>query len=191
MMTTAKERLRRRLLDRRGSVGAADRLAAATAVRRWVMESTAWGAASSLLAYAARGSELPTEPLLVAALTVGKSVILPRVAEGGVLRLHAIEALAQLSPGYRGILEPAASLPEVAVTAIDLALVPGVGFDRRGGRLGYGGGWYDRLLAQPGWRCPIWGISFACQIVDELPLEAHDHPVAAVVSETGVLRFDG
>lgn len=191
MMTTAKQRLRRQLLDRRGAVGATERAVAATAVRRWVAESAPWAAASTVLVYASRGSELATEPLLVAALSAGKGLILPRVVSDGVLRLHAIETLDQLSPGYRGILEPAASLPEVGVTAIDLALVPGVGFDRRGGRLGYGGGWYDRLLAQPGWRCPIWGLAFACQLVDELPLDANDHPVAAVVSETGVLRFGG
>jgi len=189
MTTTAKQRLRRQLLDRRSAVGAADRAAAANAVRRWVGGSTAWDAASTVLAYASRGSELSTEPLLVAVLSAGKALILPRVSDDGGLRLHVVEGLAQLSPGYRGILEPGASLPEVAVTAIDLALIPGLGFDRRGGRLGYGGGWYDRLLAEPGWRCPIWGLSFACQIVDELPLDPHDRPVAAVVSETGVLRF--
>jgi 5-formyltetrahydrofolate cyclo-ligase len=191
MTTTAKQRLRRQLLDRRRAVAGADRAAAAAAVRRWVVGSGDWDAASTVLVYASCGSELSTEPLLVAALSAWKALILPRVTDDGGLRLHAIGALAQLSPGYRGIPEPGASLPEVAVTAIDLALVPGVGFDRRGGRLGYGGGWYDRLLAEPGWRCPIWGLSFACQIVDELPLDAHDRPVAAVVSETGVLRFDG
>jgi len=191
MTTTAKQRLRRQLLDCRGAVDATHRAAAATAVRRWVVESAAWDAASTVLAYASRGSELATGPLLVAVLSAGKGLILPRVVSEGVLRLHAIETLDQLSPGYRGILEPAAGLPEVGVTDIDLALVPGVGFDRRGGRLGYGGGWYDRLLAQPGWRCPIWGLALACQIVDELPLDAHDHPVAAVVSETGILRFGG
>jgi 5-formyltetrahydrofolate cyclo-ligase len=189
MTSTAKKRLRRQLLDRRGAVGADDRATAAEAVLRWVAESPAWQAASTVLAYVASGSELSTRPLLAAALAAGKGVVLPRVVDDGVLRLHAIQALAELSPGYRGILEPDATLPEVAITAIDLALVPGVGFDRRGGRLGYGGGWYDRLLGQPGWRCPVWGIAFACQIVDELPLDRHDRPVAAVVSEAGIMPF--
>lgn len=191
MTIDAKEWWRRQLLGRRRALSPTEREAGGVAVRRWVVECAAWRAASTVLAYAASGSELATEPLLTAALVGGKGLILPRVGAGNVLHLHAVESLARLAPGYRGILEPAAGLPEVAVTAIDFALVPGVGFDRRGGRLGYGGGWYDRLLAQPGWRCPVWGVAFACQIIDELPLDPHDQPVAAVVSEVGVLRFAG
>jgi 5-formyltetrahydrofolate cyclo-ligase len=190
-MATTKQDLRRQLLDRRAAIGEPDRIVASAAVRRCVTATAQWQGAATVLAYAATGSELDTEPLLTAALRAGKRLILPRVDDDGVLGLHAISDPAHLVSGYRDIREPSPGLPSVAVSEIDLALIPGVGFDRHGGRLGYGGGYYDRLLAERGWRCPIWGLAFACQVLDRLPLEGHDRPVAAVVTEAGLLHIDG
>jgi len=77
---------------------------------------------------------------------------------------------------------------ELAVEQIDGVLVPGVAFDRRGYRLGYGGGFYDRLLPRLRPDCRVVGVAFAAQVVDELPAEAHDQRVAAVVTEQGWLE---
>jgi 5-formyltetrahydrofolate cyclo-ligase len=188
---TAKQDLRRQLLDRRAAIQEADRVAAAAAVQRCVAGTSQWQEAATVLAYAAKGSELPAEPLLAATLAAGKRLVLPRVDEVGGLALHAISNVAYLVPGYRDIREPPSGLPSVAVDEIDLALIPGVGFDRHGGRLGYGGGFYDRLLADRGWRCPIWGVAFACQVLDRLPLEGHDRTVTAVVTEAGLQHVEG
>ena len=184
-MSTAKQDLRRLLLDRRVAIEEAERSAAAIAVQRCVAATPEWRRAATVLAYAAFGSELDTEPLLTAALAAGKRLVLPRVGDDGDLALHAVSDTAQLISGYRGIREPSAGLASVGVGEIDLALIPGVGFDHQGGRLGYGGGFYDRLLADRGWRCPIWGLAFACQVLDRLPREGHDRTVAAVVTEAG------
>lgn len=190
LVVAVKQDLRRQLLRRRGAIDQSDRAAAAAAVQQWVMETAEWQTAATVLAYAASGSELVTGPLLTAALAAGKRLTLPRVDEDGDLSLHAVADPAHLVPGFRDILEPSPGLLRVGVGEVDLALVPGVGFDRRGGRLGYGGGFYDRLLADHGWRCPIWGLAFACQIVDRLPLEGHDRRVAAVVTEAGFLHVE-
>ncbi|MGD2063270.1 MAG: 5-formyltetrahydrofolate cyclo-ligase [Nitrospirota bacterium] len=187
-MGVAKKDLRQRLLRRRASIRPDERVTAAAAVQRYVVDAVEWDGAATVMAYVASGSEVATELLLASVLAAGKKLVLPRVDEHGGLSLHAVQNLVDLVPGYRNILEPAPGLPRVVAGEVDLALIPGVGFDRRGGRLGYGGGFYDRLLAERGWRCPIWGLGFAVQIVDRIPLEGHDRRVSAVVTEAGLLH---
>lgn len=80
--------------------------------------------------------------------------------------------------------DPETSLP-VALEEIDLLLVPGVAFTRSGRRLGRGGGFYDRLLADPELCAVSFGICFALQVVDNLPTEPHDRPVDRIVTERG------
>ncbi len=94
-----------------------------------------------------------------------------------------------LKVGRHGIPEPAGGQP-VPVEMIDMILAPGFAFDREGQRLGRGGGFYDRLLAQPGCRATICGIGFSEQIVPEVKVEAHDRPVDLLVTDEEVLRFD-
>ncbi len=181
-----KEAWRARLRAARAAVAEAPREAAALAVAGHLTALPAWTAAETLLAYAASASELPTRPLLEAALAAGKRLCLPRV-DGEGLILHRVTALGELRPGYRGILEPPPAAPVVAPAEVDLALVPGVGFDRHGVRLGQGGGHYDRLLARLPARCTVCGLAFACQVVARLPHAAHDRPVALVVTEEGAI----
>jgi 5-formyltetrahydrofolate cyclo-ligase len=73
-------------------------------------------------------------------------------------------------------------------TSVDVVVVPGVAFTRDGHRLGQGGGWYDRFLARTGGGCTTVGVCFAEQVVDTLPVEAHDVPVDVVVTDQGRLR---
>jgi len=166
------------------------RRAAAAAVAAHLTTSPLWTAAETVLAYAATAAELPTLPLLDAALADHKRLCLPRVAAGGDLTLHRVESLGTLVSGYRDLREPAADAPRVAPTEVDLVVVPGVGFDRRGVRLGQGGGHYDRLLAHLSPACVVCGAAFACQVVARLPHEPHDRPVAYVVTEGGLVAVE-
>ena len=89
-------------------------------------------------------------------------------------------------PGPYGIREPAATLPVVAPRDLDVMLVPGVAFDPRGNRLGYGGGYYDRVLAaRP---CLTIGIAWTFQVVDAVPMEPWDQPVDALLTESGWVK---
>jgi 5-formyltetrahydrofolate cyclo-ligase len=91
--------------------------------------------------------------------------------------------------GAYGILEPLPELPPIEPDNVDLMLVPAVAIDRSGYRLGYGGGYYDRLRADPLWRkMPTIGIVFDFAYVETLPIEAWDLPIDNVCTELGVTK---
>lgn len=185
-----KPEWRAHLRARRAAVAAAARQSAAVAVATHLTASPLW-AATTILAYAATAAELPTLPLLRAALAAGKRLLLPRVGADGALILHRVDAPEGLVAGFRGLLEPPADAPRVAAAEVDLAVIPGVGFDRRGVRLGQGGGHYDRLLSRLAPGCAVCGVCFACQVVARLPRRPHDRPVAYLLTEEGLIHLRG
>lgn len=115
----------------------------------------------------------------------GVRTLFPRV-RGDDLELVAATDLTGLALGYRGIREPAG--PTVDAEEVDVAVVPGVAFDVLGGRLGQGGGHYDRLLQLLADECVRIGFCFSCQVVPFVPCEPHDEPVDLVVTERATYR---
>lgn len=118
---------------------------------------------------------LPDEPDLSEGLrrwSGSKRLAVPRV-EGDAMRLFDYD-LRTLARGAFGILEPGPEARLCPPGEIDLLLIPGVAFTREGARCGRGRGYYDRYLSQPGFRGVKIGICYAHQVVDDLPLEAHD-----------------
>ncbi len=104
------------------------------------------------------------------------------------LAFHAVGDDAELAPGFRGIAEPDVGRPLLPAEQLALVLVPGLAFDRDGGRLGRGGGFYDRLLEDLPPTALRLGVAWACQISPTpLPREPHDAHVDAVVTESGLL----
>jgi 5-formyltetrahydrofolate cyclo-ligase len=113
---------------------------------------------------------------------------LPRCV-GKDLHWHHWKPAQPLVMGNYGILEPDPALPQLLAENIDLLLVPAVAIDRGGYRLGYGGGYYDRLRADPCWRkIPTIGIVFDFAYVDSLPTDPWDLPLDAVCTELGLTR---
>lgn len=94
------------------------------------------------------------------------------------LTLHACTGWHDFASGAYGLLEPAAHCPQVPPEQVELAIIPGVAWDAQGGRVGRGGGYYDRLL--PTLTCPTWGIGFDAQVVETVPREGHDVHVTRV-----------
>jgi 5-formyltetrahydrofolate cyclo-ligase len=144
--------------------------------------------ASTIGAYLAYGGE--ADPLPCRSGWVAQGFRFPRVGPGGLLTFHEVDHEDELVAGYRGILEPTPHAPEVSLGSLDAILVPGLAFERRGVRLGQGGGFYDRVLARDD--CPFSiGIAFAAQIVPSIPQAAHDQQVSCVVTEGGITQGDG
>ena len=181
----AKRALRERIVALRDACPAPQRAAAAQAIAERILALPSFGAARTVMMTLPFRSEWDTLPLVHAALAAGATVVLPRVVAGArMLALHAIrDPVADVVAGQWGIREPRPECPAVAPGAIDWVLVPGVAFDASGARLGYGGGYYDRLLPLVARRAPRVAGTFALQVVDRVPFGPHDVRVDLVVTE--------
>ena len=182
----AKQALRGRVLAQRDDLPAETRTADSHAISARIEALPSFALAQTIVLTLPFGSEWDTRPLAARALRVGKRVVVPRVDRvARMLRLHAVVDLdADVVAGYLNIPEPRESRPIVEPDAIDWVLVPGVAFDRSGRRLGYGGGFYDRLLPLIRASAPRIAGAFDVQIVDEVPAGPHDRRVDGVVSPT-------
>lgn len=178
-----KDMLRTNLLAARKALPAKVRRAASRAACRRVMELEAWTGAACVLLYAPFRQEVDATPLMEAAWVAGKRVLLPRCLRDcpGEMETAPAACLADLAPGMYGIREPAGHC-EAVEDCPDLAVLPGVGYDRDLFRLGYGGGYYDRFLAaHPGIRTV--GLAFSVQVLESLPHDPWDKPVNHLVTE--------
>jgi 5-formyltetrahydrofolate cyclo-ligase len=189
----AKRALREQVLAARDALAAPLRARAALAIADRVARLPSFVAARTVLLTLAFRSEWDTLPLVRAALAAGKTVVLPRVdVDARMLELRAIrDPVADVAAGYQGIPEPGLHCPAVVHGAIDWVLVPGVAFDAAGRRLGYGGGFYDRLLPLlvPG-AARVAG-AFDLQVVPRVPAAPHDLAVHAVATETRTIPASG
>jgi 5-formyltetrahydrofolate cyclo-ligase len=110
----------------------------------------------------------------------------PRI-HGDNLIFHQIDHPAELSPGFRNILEPEANRAAVSPSTFDLILCPGLGFGRDGSRLGRGRGYYDRTLAHASTHASVIGVALPYQLVDRLPTEPHDHFMDQLATIEGMI----
>lgn len=172
-----KNEIRAAMRSRRKSVTPVVRTAVGKAIsRRLFTENRELGVAIAkkgpIAVYLASKDEIDLTDFIVFALTFGCALVAPRW-NGTEYELVRIEKLNALEKGPHGILEPQAG-PIVRPEDVRAWLVPGLAFTKKGGRLGYGGGWYDRLLCKVPKCVPKIGIAYAFQLVDELPTEPHD-----------------
>ncbi len=193
MTCEAKAPLRRAVLRRRAALPEEERALLSGRIVATILNLPTYKNADVVLAYASFGTELQTDELLWRVLNDGKVLVLPRV-EGSALGLYEVQDLtSDLAPGTWGIREPEPDrCPAVDRGGVGFALIPGVAFDRGGRRLGYGGGFYDRLLAgglPDG--TPLVSGAFEVQILDEVPTDPHDAPVDVVVTEREVYARGG
>jgi 5-formyltetrahydrofolate cyclo-ligase len=133
-----------------------------------------------LCIYVSFREEVDTKRLIEWALGQGKQVVIPKV-EDDVLILKKIDSLEECVPGFKGILEPPESAPEVQLLEIEVVVLQGLAFDKKGCRLGYGKGYTDKLLSQD--KPYTIGVGYAFQLVDALPVEPHDVPIEEVITQ--------
>ncbi|MGQ9780388.1 MAG: 5-formyltetrahydrofolate cyclo-ligase [Bacillota bacterium] len=185
-----KETWRRELLRRRTALSPAFRRRAGRLVARQVLSLPEVQAARVVGLYADFRGEVPTLRLAFLLCRVGKTLAFPAVIpQEKRLVFRRVRHRRDLVVGTYGIREPRPDAPPIPLRALDVVVVPGVGFDRRGYRLGYGAGYYDRVLDLLRPDCFKVGLAYACQVVPVLPVDAHDRRLDALVTEEGVWRF--
>ncbi len=167
--------------------------AASRAVCGLIRTLPVWAEAGEVLAYWPLGNEVDIRPLVEELWRRGSRVFLPRCRESepGVMDLACVFEEGYLVAGQHGTMEPDRNqCPAVPDASPDLILVPGVGFDSRGYRLGFGGGYYDRLLMGEGMsRAVKIGPCYGFQYMDRLPVDSWDRPVDAVCTEKELKWF--
>lgn len=188
-----KAALRKELRERRDRIPEADRMAESQAIIRTLQSTEMYQNARFLLTYVSFGSEVDTKDLIRQAIRDQKNVYVPRMMEslsGRHMEFFKCEDLAALQRNQIGILEPELNYAQVFPYDIHMSLdraeeclviVPGLGFDERLGRIGYGGGYYDRFLARCRKKFSI-GIAYKEQMVDAVPMGEHDAPVDLVLT---------
>lgn len=180
-----KAALRKATLARRDALDAAIRTRDSEAITQRLLARPAYAEAKIVAAYASFGSEYDTSKFLARVLADGKQLLLPRMdrASHTLEMRHVTDLENDLVAGVWGIREPAPSRPVRSLATIDLLLVPGVAFTAAGARLGYGGGYYDRLMGSLEARVPRIAAAFDLQMVNALPESPHDQRVHAVITE--------
>lgn len=142
-------------------------------------------AAKRIALYASFRNEVLTNGIFLHALSQGKEVFFPRVVRGVGLSFYRIEREGELSPGSYSILEPQSG-QEWDVRSMDLVVVPGVVFDVKGHRIGYGKGYYDRTLKD--FRGSVVGLAYEMQVLEEIPHYPHDVRIHLIVTEKRTIR---
>jgi len=195
---TDKSEIRKHILGIRDSITPEKRKQKNSAISESLFALTEFIAARSILLYASFGSEVETGNIIEYCLAKGVVVALPRVVrESGRLDIYRISGVAELVPGYRGIPEPRPSRDSsIGIDNIDLVITPGVAFDESCNRIGYGKGYYDKLLGQTSQseagRKPFFAaLSFEEQIVSSIYCGPYDINMDVVITDRRIIRRHG
>ena len=187
-----KKKIRSVYLEKRNNMEFEKRRAASEKIAKWLFANKRFKAAQTVFVYASYKTEADTMKIIQRALQMGKRVAAPKV-HGEEMFFYEITSWEDLFPGYMGILEPQnEGKAPVMPGDGDVMLVPGAVFDRQGGRIGYGKGYYDRywnrLESTYGKKPYCIGLAFACQISPKkLPLEEHDKKIDCILTERRVI----
>jgi 5-formyltetrahydrofolate cyclo-ligase len=180
-----KRAVRRAAIERRDLLSAQERSDKSERIVEGVLSLPEVGAAGTVMAFWSFDSEVETSALIKRLHEAGKRVVLPRIAEGEIAAVAYAPGDPVTATSF-GAMEPAGA-EVVTAEDVDVVIVPGVAFDRRGGRVGYGGGFYDRLFSRAP-AVPAVAVAFAVQLVDEVPQGRSDRRVDAIVTEDEVIR---
>ena len=191
-----KRALRRVMASRRDELSVEDRVRCAQAATDLLLDLPEVTAARVVAAFVSTRAEIDTARAIEGLRRRGIAVVLPRVSAELLpprLRFHRVEGPSELVFGIFGLLEPGPGCPEVAPHDIDVFMVPGLAFDARGGRVGYGGGYYDELMAyvrsHPDGPSGFFvGFGYDFQVAESCPTGEWDVPIDCVVTDTRVLR---
>lgn len=187
----AKAALRKRLHAARDILSEADRQRFSDIITDLLVADPAYRRAGVVMAYMTFGSEFITERFAQDAIATGKTLVLPRIRRADMsLELYRVDDLDRgLAAGPWGIREPRPeSCRPIELQALDYVLLPGLGFDAAGHRLGYGRGFYDRLLAPRKAQTVLAAAAFSVQMQELIPTVASDVSVDVVFTETATHR---
>ncbi|MDZ4405612.1 5-formyltetrahydrofolate cyclo-ligase [Prosthecobacter sp.] len=149
--------------------------------------AAAWPSGTTIALFGGLKNEPDILPHLLPALNAQGVRLCFFQIEASELQPRQVRSLDDLQRGQMNVWEPKPHCPRIEIDALDIILVPGLAFTRDGLRLGRGGGYYDRLLANPACRAQRIAIAFDLQIVDSIPVEPHDQRVHQIITESSLI----
>lgn len=178
-----KKELRRNILEERDNIALNERIKCDEDIFNAVTNSSLYNEAKCIFIFVSYKTEVNTHEIIKHALSKGKRVCVPKVlskSEG----MYAVEIkkFDDLKSGKYGILEPESFQNQINEEEIDLALIPGVAFDKNGGRMGYGAAFYDRFLVKLKRDTPKIALAYEMQIVDYIPMNEWDVKVDGIIT---------
>lgn len=180
-----KHSIRQNFKDKRAAISPNLRTEKSALIRQKLEALAEFQAAKNLLIYVSKNDEVETHELIKDCLNSGKKVYAPKI-ENDKLTIYEIADWHQLKPGTFDILEPYTDSIEAHPEKADLILIPGVAFDKYGHRLGYGKGFYDRLLKNT--KAHKIGLAFEEQIVEKIPAEEHDVALDLIITDQSIIH---
>lgn len=187
-----KAEIRKRILAVRSQLTAEDVKAKSDAIFQKVVKTPEYEEADNLLIYADCNNEVMTKEIFEDAILHKKRVFFPKSDRlTNTMEFYQVVSVRQLEKGFMGILEPRVDIRSryrFHTKEDTLIIVPGVAFDIAGYRIGYGKGFYDRFLVNKR-QISTMALSYACQIVDEIPKDMHDIKMDKIVTEEIIYSF--
>ena len=188
--TLAKSDIRKTILDKRNSISPLDIVNNSSIISNIVISTKEYQSSLSVGIYYSIGSEVKTFDIIKHSLENKKEIALPRVIDSTKIQFFKImedkfEKI-KFTKGKYGIFEN--SISTTIIDKIDLLIIPGIVFDLKGNRIGYGKGYYDRFLSLGKSKC-IMGLSYESQIINEIPNNEHDIPVDIIITEKRIIRI--
>lgn len=185
-----KQKIRQAFLKKRDMLPADLKKEKDELIKKHIIEQPEFIKAKTVLFYASFRSEVDTKEIINISLKTGKTVILPQVDnKEKTLKLYEIKDINELSPGYMQIMEP--RVPEERLKSladIDLILIPGAAFDLQGNRLGYGAGFYDKLLSTLKKKILIIAPAYEEQVAEKIVAEPHDVKVDRIITDKRIIN---
>lgn len=187
-----KKELRKQIITERNQLTDEEIATKSATIAEKLCQLPAFNQAETIMYFVSFGSEVDTRPMVEETIRRGKTALAPKAVPQSreLIPSKILDWESDLVPGYYNIPEPrAGALRPYAPEQIDLLIVPGVAFDLKGNRLGYGGGYYDRFfsLLKPG--TPLVALVFDLQIVPEVPVDEWDRPVDCVITEKRLIEI--
>jgi 5-formyltetrahydrofolate cyclo-ligase len=183
-----KAQLRQDIKHRLAAITPDERDAKSRRICRCVVDSEPFGKAGVVMMFLSLPHEVDTTAMILAAWRQGKTVVVPKISweQRHMIPVEITSLETGLQKDRMGLRTPVSGLP-VPFEDIDLVVTPGLGFDRAGIRLGRGGAYYDRFFAGHADRIAKWGVCFSEQICPEVPHDASDVPMDAIVTDEEVI----
>lgn len=182
-----KRSLRRSMLAHRRSLSEEEFRSTSLLIQRTFLETEEYRRASIIVVYASIHNEVATELIAQSALESGKIVAFPVVVAHGLV-FRQVKAESSMKSGAFGIMEPCPDCRVLRPDEVDVFVLPGIAFDLKGDRIGYGKGFYDKTLHRMEEQGKLVGLCYDFQLVDEIVGEPHDVKMDLIITEKRVVR---